>query len=143
MATATARTASRLGWAGLLPFLAAPLAVSVSTNPAEIVGPAIAAYSLAIVCFLMGAWWGIALLRQAPVILVASNVVVIAACLGFVLLGLRANLLLQALLLAGAIVVERMHPMFGPQPDYYATLRLRLSAVASLALMLSVLQLPA
>ena len=143
MATATARTASRLGWAGLLPFLAAPLAVSVSTNPADMVGPALVAYSLAIVCFLMGSWWGIALLRRTPVILVVSNVVVIAACLGCVFMGLRANLLLLALLLAGTIGVERMHPMFWPQPDYYATLRLRLSAVASLTLLLCVVLLPA
>ena len=133
----TARTATRLGWAGLLPFVAAPLAVYLSAQPAALVAPAIAAYGLAILSFLVGAWWGIALLRREPGILIASNLVVIAACMGFVLLDLRSQLVLEAVLLTGLVVFECMHPMLRPQPSYYAALRLRLSVVASLALLLS------
>jgi hypothetical protein len=134
-----AKTATRLGWAGLLPFVAAPVALYWSAGYSTLVGAALAAYALAILCFLAGAWWGIALLRQRPAILVVSNVVVIIACLGFILLDLRDSLFLLALLLAGTVGLERRHPMFEPQPDYYAGLRLRLSVVASLSLWLSAL----
>lgn len=103
------------------------------------VGPAVAAYGLAIVSFLAGSWWGIALLRRDQGVLIASNLVVITAWLGFVLLDPQANLLLQALLLVGAVGLERIHPIFRPQPAYYARLRTRLSVVASLALVVSVL----
>jgi hypothetical protein len=127
----------------LLPFLAAPVAVGVSANPAAIVGPAIAAYGLAIVCFLAGSWWGIALLRQDPRILFVSNLVVIVACLGFVALDLRVSLLLLACLLLCTVGVERVHPLFTPQPDYYRALRIRLGVIAALALVLSSLLLPA
>ena len=137
MAATTSRTTTGLGWAGLTPFLTAPVALYVAVEPGTVVAPALAAYGLAIVCFLVGSWWGIALLRREPFILVGSNLVVITACLGFVLLELKANLLLQAALLAGTVGLERMHPMFRPQPNYYATLRMRLSMVASLSLLLS------
>jgi hypothetical protein len=132
-----AQTATRLGWAGLLPFVAAPVALYGWAEQAALVGSAIAAYALAILCFLAGAWWGIALLRSRPVILVASNLMVIIACLGFVLLDLRATLLLLAVLLLGTVGVERLSPMFRPQPPYYAALRMRLSGVACVSLVLS------
>ena len=122
----------------MLPFLAAPVAVYVSSDPAKVVGPAISAYGLAIVCFLVGSWWGIALLRRNQVVLIASNLMVIAGVCGLLLLSLRANLILQALLLVGTIVFERTYPMFRPQPEYYATLRMRLSVIASVSLLLSV-----
>lgn len=101
------------------------------------VATAIAAYGLAIVCFLAGAWWGIALLRRRPVVLIVSNLVVIVACFGFVLLDTRAALSLLAVLLLGTIALERLHPMFRPTPLYYAALRTRLSVVASVSLLLS------
>ena len=131
------QTAIRLGWWGLLPFVAAPIAVYGSPGQADLVGAAVAAYALAIVCFLAGAWWGIALLRRKQDILVASNVVVIIACLGFVLLDLPTAMLLLAALLLAVVAVERLHPVFRPQPDYYAALRMRLSIVAGLSLLLS------
>jgi hypothetical protein len=40
-----------------------------------------------------------------------------------------------AVLLLGTIALERLHPMFRPQPDYYAALRILLSIVASLSLL--------
>ena len=137
MTTSLEQTATRLGWAGLLPFVAAPGALYLSPDYAPRVALAIAAYGLAILCFLAGAWWGIALLRRHPAILIASNLMVIIACFGFVLLDLRAFLLLLAVLLLATIALERLHPMFRPQPGYYAALRMRLSVVASLSLMLS------
>lgn len=141
MATSVEQTATRLGWAGLLPFVAAPVALYVSADHASLVGSAIAAYALAILCFLSGAWWGIALLRRQPGLLVISNLVVVIAWLGFVLLDLRACVIVLAVLLPGTVVLERLHPVFRLQPDYYAALRMRLSAVASLSLLLCALML--
>jgi hypothetical protein len=141
MPVTTPQTATLLGRAGLLPFLAAPLALFLGVEQTFLVGSDLAAYALAILSFLAGAWWGIALLRRQPAILILSNVAVIIAWLGFVLLDLRGSLLLLAVLLPATVVVERLHPMFAPQPDYYAALRLRLSVVAGLSLLLSALQL--
>ncbi|MDX1734080.1 MAG: DUF3429 family protein [Halioglobus sp.] len=133
------RTASALGWAGLLPFAAAPLLLGARGDLAPLIGPAIAAYALAILCFLVGAWWGIALLRRHPAILLLSNAMVVAACLGVVLLERGHALLLLAVSLLITVAVERRHPMFAPQPGYYAALRLRLSVVAALSLLLTAL----
>lgn len=136
-AAAVPVTAMRLGWAGLLPFVAAPLALLLLPGLASWVGPSLLAYALAILCFLSGAWWGIALLRRRAGVLVASNAMVIVACLGVVFLPLRAALCLLAGLLLLTVVIERGHGMFSPQPAYYATLRLRLSLVAGVSLILS------
>ena len=135
----TEQTAKRLGWAGLLPFMAAPIALYWSAEQTAMVGFAIAAYALVILCFLAGAWWGIALLRRRPAILFVSNLVVVVAWAGFVLLDRQTFLLLLAALLIGTVVLERMYPMFRPQPQYYAALRMCLSAIASLSLVLSAL----
>ena len=141
MTASVEQTATRLGWAGLLPFLAAPVALYVWPHHASQLGTALAAYALAILCFLTGAWWGIALLRRQVGLLVISNLVVVIAWLGFVLLDLRACAIVLAVLLPGTVVLERLHPVFTPQPDYYAALRMRLSVVASLSLLLSALML--
>lgn len=137
MTTSLTKTATCLGWMGLLPFVTAPVALYWSAEQATLIGPALTAYALAILCFLCGAWWGIALLRHQPAILIISNLIVIIACLGFALLGQRAVLLLLAVLMLVTVGFERLHPMFHPQPDYYAALRMRLSGVASLSLALS------
>ena len=136
-AAPVAKTATCLGWLGLLPFVAAPIALYGSAEQAALIGSAITAYALAILCFLCGAWWGMALLRRQPAVLIVSNLIVIIACFGFVLLGPRAALGLLAVLMLVTVGFERVHPMFHPQPDYYAALRMRLSGVASLSLVLS------
>ena len=137
MTITVAQTATRLGWWGLVPFAVAPVAVYWFPGRTVAIGSAIAAYAMAILCFLAGAWWGIALLRRKRDILVASNLVVIVACRGWVLLDLQISLLLFAALLLAVAGVERLHPVFRPQPNYYAALRLRLSIVASLSLLVS------
>jgi len=117
--------------------VAAPAAILGAGEWGRPVGSALAAYAMAIVCFLAGAWWGVALLRRRPEILIASNVVVIVACLGFVLLGLGGSMLLLAVLLLAVVGVEHWHTAFRPQPHYYALMRLRLSVVASVSLLSS------
>ena len=134
MSSPVPATATRLGWAGLLPFVAAPAIVLSAADLAVPVGPALMAYALAILCFLSGAWWGMALLRRRPGVLVASNAMVIVGCLGVVFLPVQAALYLLAGLLVLTVVFERRHPLFSPQPSYYAALRLRLSLVAGASL---------
>lgn len=139
MSTAVPRVAVGLGWAGLLPFVAAPVALVLLPDAAALVVSGVATYALAILCFLAGAWWGIALLRRYPGVLIASNAVVIAGWLGYLFLPPDWALCLLALLLAATVLFERSHPMFRPQPAYYAALRLRLSVVATPSLLASAL----
>ena len=97
----------------------------------------LANYALAIICFLVGVWWGLALIRRTGSALIMSNAVVIIAFFGRSLLSFDAFFVLCALLFPLMIAVERRHRLFRPQPDYYAKLRLELSAVATVTLLLS------
>ncbi len=128
------RTATRLGWAGLLPFPA--LALAPLLLPGYPWRDWLAGYALAIVCFLAGAWWGIALLRNRYRILLASNAVVVVAWLAF-LADSTLFLPLAACLLYLEYRVEQSHSMFAPTPYYYRRLRLQLTAVACLSLLLA------
>lgn len=130
------RVASGLGYAGLLPFLAAASLALLWEEPTPVLASGLLLYALAIVSFLGGAWWGIALLRRRPVMLLASNVLVIAAWLGAWWLPLPFALLWLAMLLVATVAVENRHDMFLPQPPYYRRLRLRLTGVAALSLLL-------
>jgi len=94
-------------------------------------------YTLAIVSFLGGAWWGIALLRQKPAILIGSNSLVITAWAGAWLLDTSTALLLLVVLLILTARIEGWHPMFRHQPRYYRRLRPSLTGVASLAAVLA------
>ena len=134
-------TATWLGRAGLLPFIAAPLAMYLLPEQADLAGRALSVYALAIICFLVGVWWGLALIRRQASALVYSNAVVIVAFFGHLGLSTAGFLALCALLFPGTILVERSQALFRPQPAYYARLRLQLTLVATLALVLSALQL--
>ena len=127
------RTASRLGWAGLLPFPALAGAAHLVTGWPWLQW--LATYALAIICFLAGAWWGIALIRREYRILLASNAVVVIAWAAY-LADRELFLPLAACLLYLEYRVEQQHAMFSPTPHYYLQLRLRLTAVASLSLLL-------
>jgi hypothetical protein len=129
--------AQLLGRAGLVPFCAAPLAIWLWPAAAERIGDAFAVYSLGIVCFLLGAWWGIGLIRRSAAGLLLSNALFLAAVAGFLTLPLSLALLFNALLLAITVVVERHHALFRPAPAYYRALRLQLTAVAGTALAVS------
>jgi len=124
------RVATALGRAGLLPFCAAPLLIYLDPARGGFYAELIASYALAIICFLVGAWWGIALIRRSSLALVLSNAVVIVAFLGHALLQTPAFLLCCAALYPATVLVERRAAIFRAQPVYYATLRLHLTAVA-------------
>ena len=97
----------------------------------------LASYALAIICFLVGVWWGLALIRRAPGPLLYSNAIVITAFFGHVFLTHSAFFGLCALLYPLTVVVERSHTLFRPQPLYYSRLRLQLTVVATVTLALS------
>lgn len=125
---------SALGRAGLIPFVALPFLMFWLPGAASLWSAALANYALAITCFLPGAWWGLSLIRRSSSALLMSNGLVIIAFAGRTLLDPRGFFVLAALLLVITLAVERRHPMFGPQPRYYARLRLQLTIVASIGL---------
>ena len=105
-------------------------------------GSVLASYALAILCFLPGAWWGMALIRRTPSAMLLSNLFVLVAFFGHTLLANKTYLLLCALLFPATLLVERRHALFRPQPAYYARLRSQLSLIAALALVLAAARLP-
>jgi hypothetical protein len=129
--------ATVLGRAGLLPFCAAPLLMYLDPRHQLFYADMLASYALAIICFLVGAWWGLALIRRSPMALVMSNAVVIVAFLGHALLSTGMFFLLCAVLYPATVIVERRAWLFQPQPPYYARLRAQLTVVASAALLLA------
>jgi len=124
-----------LGRAGLLPFIAAPALLYLDPHHTSMYGALLASYALAIICFLVGVWWGLALIRRATGALIYSNAIVIVAFFGHVLLTHKAFFVLCALLYPLTVVVERSHPLFRAQPAYYARLRLQLTVVATVSLL--------
>ena len=132
-----AQITTTLGRSGLLPFLAAPVLLYLDPHHTTIYSAVLASYALAIICFLVGVWWGLALIRRANGPLIYSNAIVIAAFFGHVFLTDQAFFLLCALLFPLTVVVERSHTLFRPQPPYYARLRLQLTVVATVSLLLS------
>ena len=122
--------ASALGRAGLIPFVALPALMFWLPGAASLWAAALANYALAITCFLPGAWWGLSLIRRSHSALLLSNALVIVAFSGRTLLDFDGFFLLAALLLVTTLVIEHRHPMFRPQPRYYARLRLQLTIVA-------------
>ncbi len=131
------KVASWLGRAGLLPFIGLSLATHLDPERAALWRNVLATYALAINCFLVGAWWGIALIRRYWSVLIISNVIVLIIFFGQLLLSVENFLLLCALLFPCTLITERLHPMFKPQPTYYAQLRLQLTVVATVTLLLA------
>ena len=132
--------ATWLGRAGLLPFVAAPLVMALLPEQARFAGDVLAVYALSIICFLVGVWWGLALIRRAALALLLSNAVVLVAFFGYLGLSGQGFLLLCSLLFPATVLLERFHQMFRPQPPYYARLRLQLTTIATLSLLLAAAQ---
>ena len=129
--------ATWLGRAGLLPFVGLLLALYIDTQNQSLWANALATYTLAIICFLVGAWWGTALIQRNPTTLLLSNGIVLVAFFGQVLLSTAGFFLLGAFMFAATLVIERRHALIQTQPRYYARLRLQLTLVASTSLVLA------
>ena len=126
-----------MGRAGLLPFCAAPLMLYLDPHRTDLYATLLSSYALAIICFLVGAWWGLALIRRSSPALLLSNVVVIVAFLCHALLPAPMFLILCAALYPAIVMVERRGRLFRAQPPYYARLRLQLTAVATASLVVA------
>ena len=135
----TATAAIWLGRAGLLPFVGLTFALYVNSQNQPLWENALATYTLSIICFLVGAWWGIGLIRRSPVALLLSNGVVLVAFFGQLLLSTAGFFVLGIVLFTGTIIVEHYHRLFQSQPAYYARLRLHLTLVASFSLAIAAL----
>jgi hypothetical protein len=125
--------ATRLGQAGLLPFIAGALLVwLVHDELRPYTEHALAIYAAVIVSFLGGIHWGVAL-RQArpdPRLLAWGVAPSLLAWVAAMMPPSAGLALLGAALVAGYLVDRRLYPAHGLQG--WLTLRFRLTAVASL-----------
>jgi hypothetical protein len=127
-------TARRLGYAGLLPFVAGALLVWLVRDDAHpYVTLAMSAYGAVIVSFLGGIHWGFAFRQtEPPTVLLAWGVVPSLVAWLAVMMPPNAGLvLLGAMLVACYAVDRRLYP--GQGAGHWLVLRFRLSAVAGLA----------
>lgn len=129
-------TARLLGWAGLLPFCLLPLVMLWQPDSTAVAGQLLSLYAFGILCFLLGIWWGIGVMRKAPLPLIYSNALFLVLLVTRVLADDRRFMPVAALLFVVLILMERSLAVFQRQPVYYATLRRRLSLVAALSLVL-------
>ena len=129
--------ATWLGRAGLLPFVGLLLALYIDAQNQSLWANALATYTLVIICFLVGAWWGTALIQRNPTTLLLSNGIVLIAFFGQVLLSTAGFFLLGAFVFTATLVIERRHALIQTHPLYYARLRLQLTLVASTSLVLA------
>ncbi len=126
--------ATWLARSGLLPFITLPFLIAFDLTRATLWIELLRSYSLGILCFLLGAWWGLALIRRHTSALWLSNALFLVNFFGYLILPANGYLVLAAMLFVALVVIEKRHPLFHLQPPYYAHLRLMLSATASLAL---------
>ena len=133
--SALPKAAIWLGASGLLPFLGLPVAMAIDPHHQVLWAQTLAAYSLGIVCFLLGTWWGLALIRLHTSALLMSNGLFLVTLVSYVLQDLQTFFMVSALLFLALLLIERRHALFRPQPAYYARLRIVLSVTASLSLM--------
>jgi hypothetical protein len=127
-------TARRLGYAGLVPFVAGAVLVWLVRDDAlPYVARGMSAYGAVIVSFLGGIHWGLALRQpEPPAPLLVWGVVPSLLAWPAVLMPPEAGLvLLGALLVACYAVDRRLYPAQGAA--HWLVLRFRLSAVAGLA----------
>jgi hypothetical protein len=125
-----------LGYAGLIPFVAAAMALWLlpeGSTGSALAGPALSGYAAVIVSFLGGIHWGVALRQPAPPAgLLAWGVVPSLVAWVALLLPLP-----WALALLGAMLLLCWAVDWAVYPRYALTrwlpLRLRLSAVAALS----------
>ena len=135
--TGTRKEINILGYLGLIPFLGLGIWPWIFTSHSEWVARTLALYAFGILCFLLGSWWGIALLRNDANISVISNLVFLVAAAGVLLLPPPVWFLLATFLFLLLMIMERRLMIFKPQPVYYAKLRLNLSLAASAGLLLN------
>ena len=134
VATELPLSARRLGYAGLIPFIAGALLVWLVRDDVRLeVAFGLSAYAGLVASFLGGIHWGMAFREpEPPVRWLAWGVVPALIAWPAVIMPPQAGLVIQALLLIGCYAVDRrLYPLQGAAR--WLTLRFRLTAVASLA----------
>ncbi len=130
------KTAVVLAYAGAAPFLALTLMSFLHVAP-DFALAAMTAYSLAIIAFLGGSWWGMALVMREistslrTMLLVASNLVVIFAVAMVVLFPGTVAIFALAGAYVALVFLERRLPGLSRQPAYYRAMRNRVSMIAA------------
>lgn len=123
-----------LGYAGLVPFVAAALLVVLDSQYAIVARSLGEAYAFGIICFLCGSWWGMALDSGPRKALVLSNAYMLTAFFIFALArewwSLAAAILLMSILFA-----EHNTGLFKDLPGHYRKLRSILTMVASASML--------
>jgi hypothetical protein len=124
--------AERLGYAGLLPFVAgAALVWLVRPEAHPYVTLGLSAYAALIVSFLGGIHWGLAFrLREPPLPLLAWGVVPSLVAWPALMMPPSAGLVIDGLMLAACYAVDRRLYVQQGVPQWL-TLRFRLSSVAA------------
>lgn len=124
--------AHRLGYAGLIPFVAGAMLVwLVRPDAHPYVTAALSAYAAVTVSFLGGVHWGVAF-RDGDAAAFRWGVVPALGAWLAVLMPPYAGLVIHGLLLVACYAVDRRrYPVYGLA--HWLTLRFRLSAVAGLA----------
>ena len=126
--------ASRLGWAGLLPFIGGAVLVwLVRPDAHPYVTLALSAYAGVIVSFLGGIHWGFAFRQpQPPAWLLAWGVVPSLVAWIALVMPPSAGLVIHGLMLLVCYAVDRrVYPPMGAAQ--WLTLRFRLSSVAAVS----------
>ena len=125
-----ARWVWTLSLAGTLPML---LAVGLIPHASGV--RLLSYYSLAILAFLAGTSWMVALMNpstawsQRKLLLVSTNVCVIAAVSAAIWLAPAQRFSVFAFLFALLLVQERSKSAFAPQPPYYRAMRLTVTCI--------------
>ncbi len=130
-------TARLLGWLGLLPFCALPLVIGALPEFRGLSGGLLSDYAFGILCFLLGIWWGIGVMRGEPRPLLMSNLLFLVLLAARTLLQPAPFMLIAATLFIALVVLERSMAVFQRQPRYYAAMRMQLSLVAAVSLLIS------
>lgn len=126
--------ALRLGYAGLIPFVAgAALVWLVRPEAHPYVTLGLSAYAALIVCFLGGIHWGLAMRLPAPPrSLFVWGILPSAPAWAAVMMPPNAGLVIHGVMLVVCYLVDRhVYPQHGVAA--WLTLRFRLSAVAALS----------
>lgn len=135
------RSALLLGWAGVLPFGALSLATAAGLRLPMEPEVALRAYAAAILSFMGGAQWGVAMRAPAPFgraptgYAVSVGPALLAA--GSLLVPWRAGLVGLAAGFAGLLAYDLWTVRRGFAPDWYAPLRIRLTAAVLVLLLVA------
>ncbi|HEV7354319.1 MAG TPA: DUF3429 domain-containing protein [Brevundimonas sp.] len=139
--TAIPRPALLLGWAGVIPFAVFAFATALELRlPGLRPEPILLAYAAAILSFMGGAQWGLAI-RETPVDgqRLAASVIPALVAWAALLQPRDAGLLLCLVAFLGLLAYDLLTVRQGRSPGWYGALRLQLTGAVAGCLALALL----